>query len=415
MRLPFEDITILDLSWVLAGPHATRQFCEMGAKVIKVESSRSIDVVRTGGQRRNNKDFKAEGGWAFNDQNRGKLDIGINLKSEKGREAFEELVKISDIVICNYGSRAFRKLRLTYEDLSAIKPDIIVLNASGLGDWGPHASFVTYAPVLMSMTGISGSVGYENSDRPYDGYPPLADYLGSMAVCTHLAAALEYRRRTGKGQFIDLSQGEAAVSYMGTAILNWQVNQEKQGLIGNHHYANSAAPHNTYKCKGDEHAWCAIAVVGEDEWKAFAQAVDPEGTWTNDPKFATLEDRIANQAELDAKVSEWTAKKSPREVGYFLQRRGISGVPVQTGVQLLYQDEHIQERDFLMTIDYPEGDNFPPTYLMTGPLMQLPGQPVVKSTVPAPSLGRDTRMILKEILGKSDEWIDEAFAEKAFE
>jgi crotonobetainyl-CoA:carnitine CoA-transferase CaiB-like acyl-CoA transferase len=414
-RLPLEDITILDLTWVIAGPHATRLFGDLGARIIKVESKRSLDVLRTGIQRKGNKDFRKEGGWAYNDLNHGKMDIAINLKSVKGREAFEDLVRISDIVVANYGTGAFHKLRLTFDDLVKIKSDIIVLNASGLGDWGPYCKFVSFAPVVQAMTGIASSVGYEDSDVPFDKYPPMADYEGSLSICNHLMAALEYRRKTGKGQFIDLSQVESAASYMGTAILNWQVNGEVKGLFGNHHYADFAAPHNVYPCKGDEDQWCAIAVSSEEEWQRFRKAVDPEGAWTLDPRFETLKDRIANQGELDARVSGWTRRHTPEEVGNILQSAGVSGVPVQSAQDMLYRDEHLKARKYFMEMNFEPSDQYPPKFIITGPLMRFPERTYPHTVSPAPSVGQDTHFVLTQILGKSEEWIESAREEEAFE
>lgn len=411
--LPLKDIKILDLSWVLAGPHATRQFREMGAEIIKVESSKSVDVVRSGAQRKNNESFKKEGGWAFQDQNRGKIDIGINLKTEKGREVFEALVRRADAVVCNYGSAAFRKLRLHYDDLKQIKEDIIVLNASGLGDWGPYSGFVTFAPCLMGLTGMTGSIGYEGSTTPYDGYPPLADYLGALAVCNSLLAAIEYRRKTGKGQFIDLSQGEAAVSYIGVPILDHQVNGTPSALRGNRHYADSMVPHNVYKCKGDDTAWCAIAIASEDEWQRFKALADPDGDKLPDEKFGSLDLRLANRTELDEIISDWTSTMSPNVVGCLLQHHDISAAPVQTARRALYEDGHLDDRRFWQEIDYPPSDKFPPYYKVTGPIFRDEETP--HFCPPAPGLGENSVYVLREILKKDDEWISTAYAEGAIE
>lgn len=411
--LPLKDITILDLSWVLAGPHATRQFCEMGATIIKVESSKSVDVVRSGAQRRNNDSFKKEGGWAFQDQNRGKIDIGLNLKSEQGRQVLEELILRSDAVVCNYGSAAFRKLRLHYDDLKKIKEDVIVLNASGLGDWGPYNQFVTFAPCLMGLTGMTGSIGYENSDTPYDGYPPLADYLGALAVCNALLAAIEFRRKTGKGQFIDLSQGEAAVSYMGVPILDWQVNGKRSSFRGSTHSYGSMVPHNVYKCKGDDTQWCAIAVNDEQQWQRLKALVDSEGVKLPDEKFGTLKLRLENRAELDGCISEWAAGKTAQEAGNLLQFHGISGAPVQTARQVLYEDAHLQDRRFWQEVEYEPSEKFPPYYKVTGPIFRDDTTPAMCRR--APGLGEDTVYVLKQLLNKDDEWIASAYESGAVE
>lgn len=411
--LPLSGITILDLSWVLAGPYATRLFADLGANVVKVESSKTFDVVRSGAQRRGNENPREEGGWAYNEMNRGKSDIAINLKSEKGRQAFEELLARSDIMICNYGPRAFHKLRLTYEDLKAVKPDIILLNASGLGDWGPWSTYVTFAPVLQSLTGIEATVGYEGED-PYDEYPPISDYIGALTAANCLMGALEYRRKTGKGQFIDLSQGEAAAAMMGPAVLDWQVNRKKRGTLGNRHYAGDAAPHNCYKCQGGEDSWCVIACFEEEEWKALCSVVDPENTWSGGRRFATKAARLENQEELDRRIEAWTKTMRPMETAELLQRAGVSAAPVQYALDSLYRDEHKRARGFFIPVEFPPSDKFPDQFLVTSTSIRMTGVPPIERVAPGPSVGRDTDFILKQVLGKSPEWIKEAEGEDAF-
>ena len=416
-RLPLEDIQILDLSWVMAGPHATHLFLDLGAKIVKVESKRSLDVVRTNTLRKGVEDYRQEGGWAFNDLNNGKQEIAINLKSVKGREALEDLVRQSDIVVANYGTSAFHKLGLTFEDLSKIKSDIIVLNASGLGDWGPYASYVSFAPVVQALTGMVSRIGYEGDKTPYDGYPPLCDYLGGLAIATNLMAAIEDRDRTGKGQFIDLSQVESAASYLGPALLDYQVNDHIEALAGNHHYAGSAAPHNAYRCKGEDklRQWCVIAVASQEEWERFCQVVDPQGTWTAEAKFSTMEERVAHQEELDAKVETWTLQHTQNEVAELLQGNRVSAAPVQYAADLLYKDPQMQDRAFFREVVFPPSDRTPPTLLVTGPKMRISGLDYDRQVKPGPCVGQDTQYVLRELLGKSDEWIAEGMAEGAFE
>ena len=412
-ELPLHDITILDLSWVLAGPYATRLFADLGANVIKVESRKTFDVVRSGAQRQGNEDPRVEGGWAYNDMNRGKSDIAINLKSEKGRQAFEELLAKADIMICNYGPRAFHKLRLTYDDLKAVKPDIILLNASGLGDWGPWSSYVTFAPVLQALTGIEATVGYEG-EEPYDEYPPISDYIGALTAANCLLGALEYRHRTGKGQFIDLSQGEAAAALMGSAVLDWQVNAEKKGCLGNRHYAGDIAPHNCYRCKGEGEQWCVISCADEAEWQALRKVVDPQGLWSGEARFADAAVRVQNAEELDRQVERWTREHAPMEAAELLQAAGVSAAPVQYALDSLFHDEHKRQRGFFVPVDFPPSHKSPETFLVTSTSIRITGVPPIRQVEPGPSVGRDTDVILREVLGKSQEWIDDAAKEEAF-
>ena len=404
-RRLLEDITVLDLTWVMAGPGATKLFCDLGARVIKVESNKTLDVLRTGWQRKNNDSFYKEGGWAYQDFNRGKLDIALNLKTPGGREVFEELVKLSDIVVCNYGVKAFRKLNLTFEDLSKIKEDIIVLNASGLGDYGPYCEYITYAPSLMSITGLMGVYGYEGADTP-EMPTPMADYFGCLTLANYMLAAVEYRRKTGKGQFVDVGQGDGATALLGCAILDCQVNRRPNGRIGNRDYTASAAPHNVYKCKGDDFQWCAISAAGEAEWAALRRVADPENLWSGAPQFSTLADRLEHLEELDRHMEAWTIEHTPQEVGELCQAAGVSGVPVQTNYDLLTKDVHLRQRGFFIPLDLEPLGKYPPNFEVCNMVAQMSNVDRFTEVHRAPAWGEHTEYILKEILGKNQEWID---------
>lgn len=413
-RLPLEDVTILDLSWMIAGPHATKMLQDMGAHVIKVESHRSMDLLRSNNFRCDNQDWSEEGGWHFQMLNSGRENISINLKSTYGREALEELIRKSDFVVCNYGTNAFKKLRLTYEELVKIKEDIIVVNASGMGFTGLYNTYATYAPNLQAVTGIAALVGFEGDREPYDDYPPLADYLGAIAVANHLLLALEYRRRTGKGQFIDLSQFEAAVTYMGTPILDHEANGTNHGLIGNHHFAGCMAPHNAYRCREAE-SYCVIVAGDEAEWQRLRKVIDPNNVWSGSEKFATLEKRVKNERELDAHIEEWTLKHTPQEVGELLQAAKVSGAPVQKQLEFLYEDKHIEARKFFQKVDLPVTEERPFTWKVCGNAYRFAELPRPDIVPRAHGVGEDTEHILKEYLGKSEEWIRAGCEEHAFE
>ena len=402
-RKPLEDITICDLTWVMAGPGATRMFRDLGATVIRIENNKTLDVLRTGWQRKNNDDFYKEGGWAFQDFNRGKTDIALNLKTEGGREVLHEIVKRSDIVVANYGPRAFHKLGIDYESLRQVKEDIIVLNAAGLGDYGPYSNFITYAPSLMSIAGMMGIHGYEGARDP-EMPTELADYTGCLTLANYMLAAIEYRRRTGKGQFIDVSQGEGAEVHMGQAILHCWKNAAEAGCIGNRDWRGSAAPHNTYPCRGDDE-WCVIAVTTEEDWQKLCAVIDPEGTWSGAPEFRTLADRLRHLPELDSHIAAWTAERDKYEIGDLLQAAGVSAAPVQNNWELLNRDEHMKARGYFVPVDLEPDGKYPDTFR----ICNIPGR---MSTMEyptafhrAPSWGEHTDEILREYLGKSDEWI----------
>ena len=400
-----EGITVLDLTWVMAGPGATKLFNDFGARVIRVESNKTLDVLRTRWQRKNNDSFYKEGGWAFQDCNREKIDIALNLKTPGGREVFEDLVKISDFVVCNYGVKAFRKLRLTYEDLREIKEDIIVLNASGLGDYGPYSNYITYAPSLMSVTGLMGLYGYEGFDTP-EMPTPMADYFGSLTLANYMLAALEYRRKTGRGQFVDVGQGDGATAYLGPAIINCQASAKPAGRIANRDWTSTCVPHNVYKCKGDDWQWCAISCASDDEWNTLRGVIDPHGRWTDDERYSTKDARLANIAELDRRIGEWAIEKTPYEVGELCQAAGVSGVPVQTNYDMLHKDVHLKDRGFFVPVDLEPLGKYPENFEVTNSVPIMSNVERRTGFHRAPAWGEHTEYVLRDILGKSQDWID---------
>ena len=400
MKKPLEGVTILDFGWVIAGPHGTRLLCDLGATIIRVESSKRLDSTRPDTPRYGNKNFAEEPGWVFNENNRNKLGISLNMKTEEGKKLFVELVKKCDILTSNLSPRGLRSMGLDYDTVKEINPNIITLNASGLGDWGPYADYVTFAPVLHSVTGLLGLIGYENED-PF-GYPGLlADYLGSTAVATALLAALIYRQNTGEGQFIDLAQSEVALSSLGVQFLDWDVNQIKRPLSGNHHYAQAKAPHNVYPCAGED-KWCAIVAADENEWQGLVKAVDQD--WIRDEKYATLAGRIANQDELDQQLRSWTSTWEHREIANYLQGYGVSAVAVLDGAESV-ADEHLNAQGYFVNMDMPIREGYAPdSFKVCGLLTPMEGL-TFESPRPAPGVGRDNEYVLKTYLGMTDEEI----------
>ena len=410
--LPLSDIVVLDFSWVVAGPHATMMLSDLGATVIKVTSRRNIDVTRASCLREGNDDFDEEGGWVYQDLNHGKLNISLDLKNPLGRSIMEELLQKSDMVVCNYGKGAFHKLGMTYEELSKIKKDIIVINASGLGDYGPYSDFVTYAPVLQAITGIASLVGYEGETRPLDEYAPIADYIGGMTIANYLLAALAWRQKTGEGQFIDMSQGESTSVYLGPALLDMQVNHNTGGIIGCRDWGRRAAPHNVYPCA--DNRWCVIETTTEEEWQALSQIIDPEFQWTHDTAFFTLESRLDHLAELDRHISEWTSLHTADEIGDLLQANGVPAAPVQTARDCYTRDYHLRERGFFREIAFEPSDRWPESLWVTGAIPRLADIDYPTRVPPAVSTGHDTETVLQHFLGKSQEWIADARKEGAF-
>jgi crotonobetainyl-CoA:carnitine CoA-transferase CaiB-like acyl-CoA transferase len=312
-----EGLRIVDCGSFWSVPFCTGYLGWMGAEVIKVESIQNPDHLRFGA-------FPWDGPWwettyYWLGANTNKLGLTLNLNSTRGKELFKELVKQSDVVIENYSARVMDNFGLTYEVLSEVKPNIIMLRAPAYGMDGPWRDVPSFALALELCQGLAVLTGYPG------GKPHFLGGASDVIVGTHLIfavlTALEYRRRSGKGQLIDVSQMEVGASFLGQAIMDYSMNQREWGQrMGSRDPV--MVPHNVYRCKG-EGKFVAIAISSDDEWKAFCQAIGSP-KWTQDEKFSTIIQRRRHLDELDKLIEEWTAEHDNYEVMDILQKAGVA-------------------------------------------------------------------------------------------
>jgi benzylsuccinate CoA-transferase BbsF subunit len=373
-----KGIRILDFSWVLAGPYATRLLADFGAEVIKVQP-----LMPEAGD-------KFSRGY-YNTWNRNKLGITLNLASPEGIALAKKLVAVSDAVVENFTPRVMANWGLDYENLKEIKPDIIMLSLSTMGSSGPWRDYAGFGPTVQAFSGITRLTSFPVKPPPGLG-TAYADHIAGLLACLALLSALEYRRRTGEGQYIDVSQVEAMASLLGDAILDYQIEGREVEAVGNS--STGAAPHGVYRCQGDDR-WCAIAVFTDDEWQGFKRALD-NPPWAGDKRFATLNGRLENKARLDRLVEEWTKKHTAEEAMALLQKQGVAAGVVQSAGDLA-QDPQLNERGFFIELDHPELGK---TVSDATPI-RLSDTPARYSR-PAPLLGQDNENVYGELLGLSE-------------
>jgi benzylsuccinate CoA-transferase BbsF subunit len=373
-----KGIRILDFSWVLAGPYATRLLADFGAEVIKVQP-----LMPEAGD-------KFSRGY-YNTWNRNKLGITLNLASPEGIALAKKLVAVSDAVVENFTPRVMANWGLDYENLKEIKPDIIMLSLSTMGSSGPWRDYAGFGPTVQAFSGITRLTSFPGKPPPGLG-TAYADHIAGLLACLALLSALEYRRRTGEGQYIDVSQVEAMASLLGDAILDYQIEGREVEAVGNS--STGAAPHGVYRCQGDDR-WCAIAVFTDDEWQGFKRALD-NPPWAGDKRFATLNGRLENKARLDRLVEEWTKKHTAEEAMALLQKQGVAAGVVQSAGDLA-QDPQLNERGFFIELDHPELGK---TVSDATPI-RLSDTPARYSR-PAPLLGQDNENVYGELLGLSE-------------
>ncbi len=410
-KRPLDGLRVADFSWFGAGPIAGNTLACFGAEVVRVESLVKIDSLRVGHPFAMNGDGSFKGGYNvsgyFNNFNAGKLSLQLNMNTEKGQEIGYRLIEKSDVFLTNFTPRVVEKWNLRYEQLTAVKPDIIAAYAPMQGLWGPHKDFLGFGAVLTPVVGISEMSGFP--DQPPFGvgtnYP---DYVINPGhTVTAILAALRHRRRTGKGQCIELAQLESVVNTLGTAVADYLANGNVQTRTGNRH--PNMAPHGIFRCADDETSagstdrWVAITV--HTLWPQVCEALGhPEAA--TDVRFASFEARKANEDALEAVVSSWTAGLRAEDAAARLQALGVPAGVVQNAQDILDKDEHVRARGYYQYLDHPETGRS----AYDGPAARLSKTPGYHAG-PAPLLGEHTFEVCERILGLSvDEIADLAAA-----
>ncbi len=398
----FEDLKIIDFSWVLVGPLIAKYFADFGAKVIHIESNTRPDTLRTSLPFKDEiQDLDFNGYFPLYNSN--KYGMALNLQHKKGIEIARRLVAWSDVIIESFRPGVMERLGLGFEELRKIKPDIIMLSTTMQGQNGPNAFQPGFGNQLVGLVGFPSVTGWPDRDivQPYGAYTDcIAPYFGVAAI----VGALLYRNRTGKGQHLDLSQYEAGVQFISVPLLDWMINGRNAVREGNS--SRCGAPHGVYQCLGEDR-WCAIAVFNDEEWKGLCRAMGKEDL-IYDRRFITLFSRKRNEVELNRLVEEWTQKLDAREVVSKLQAFGVPSGVVNNNSDL-FDDPQLKERQCFWMIDHPVLGPFPhpsPSFKLS----KTPSEP----RMPAPCLGQHTEFVCKEFLKMSDEEFKQLFDEEVF-
>jgi crotonobetainyl-CoA:carnitine CoA-transferase CaiB-like acyl-CoA transferase len=339
-RPALAGLRVVEFTAAMAGPWIGRFLAWCGAEVIRVESKQRPDVVRLYVPPRARELGTQErlSPW-FTDWNAGKRFVALDLTRPKAVELARRLVAKSDVVIENYATGVMRKLGLDYEALRGVRPDLVMLSTSGLGDSGPRAQWVTWGPNIEALSGLarlSGFPGRECTITQF-AHPDVASALHGLVA---VLCALDRRRRTGEGCYVTLSQLEATIASFGQVLLESLANGREPAKRGNR--SPHAAPHGVYRCLGEDR-WVAIAVEDEGAWRRLCEAAG-RPDWAADPRFATLAARHAHEDALDAELASWTSGQEAYAVMDRLQAAGVAAGVVQDVRDQLERDPQLRAR-----------------------------------------------------------------------
>ena len=375
-------IRVLDFTWVLAGPYATRILADCGAEVIKVQSLKTA------------KGAEANLNGYFNTWNRNKGSITLDMSRPEARDLILRLTGISDVVIENFSPRVMANWGLTYEELKEANPKIIMVSMSAMGQTGPWKDYVAFGPALQALSGLTYLSSFDDKKPLGLGYAH-GDHVIGLYGALAVLAALENRFRIDRGQYVDLSGYEALCTLMGPTIMGVSLNKTSARPQGNQSEHIDACPCDCYPCRGTDR-WCVISVSTEDEWQALCRVLERTDL-LNDDRFRTLSGRRSNQDQLDELIGRWTAERTAEEAVTLLQEAGVPAGIVQNAEDLAL-DPHLATRQFFVPLRHPVLGR---TLNDRSPIRFSEDEKV--NWKAAPQLGEDNRYVFRELLGLTEE------------
>ena len=385
-KLPLEGVRIVDFSWIIAGPTATRHLAMMGAEVIKIGSARRPDP--------------STHGPPFQAYNQSKRYVALNLSKPEGTELARALIAISDVAVENFAVGVFERRGLGYEVISADRPDVIMVSSSGTGHTGPDKSYVAYGSLLQHYTGWNSISGYPDREPIKGGL--WADPWVGLELAMLTVAALDHRLVTGQGQYVDYSMAEALTAGIPEAVLDYQMNGRMPEPMGNDDA--TWAPHGVYHCKGDDR-WVAIAVTNDEEWLALCRVLGREDLAT-DSRLATAQGRKRCKDELGAVITSWTEQVEDYEAMRLLQEAGVAAGP-SLDIGRIFEEPQLRETGYFTRLTTSDGEP-----------RDLPGLPWRSDEWPearvtaAPVLGQDNDYVYRELLGLSEPEVERLVREQ---
>ncbi len=401
-RMALENLTILDLTRVLAGPFCTMMLADMGANVIKIEIPNGGDDTRAYPPfREQNLNGERESLY-FANMNRNKKGVTLNLKSPEGKAIFKELVKRADVVVENYRPGVMDKLGLGYDMLKEINPRIIYAAVSGFGCYGPYHLRPGYDILAQAMGGMMSITGPKGG-APTRAGSALGDMLGGLHAAIGILAAVNARTLTGRGQRVDVSLMDSMIAATENTALKYLESGQLPPRMGNRYAAVS--PYDSFRCKDGV---VIIAAGNQHLFEKLCIEILGRPDLITDPRFTDMPGRLQYQDELQAVIEAWLADKGMEQATELLLAHGIPAGPILDISQIL-ADPHVKAREMFVEMDHPTLGRI----TVNGCAIKLTDtKPSVRT--PAPALGQDNRAVYEGLLGMTESELEALRARDVF-
>ena len=369
--------------------------------MVRVEAATPLDIIRTAGP------FKdglpgPDRSHFFGDVNSSKLGLSLDLKNPAGLDIAKRLISWADVYVESFTPGTMDSLGIGYETAQRLNPSIVMASTCLMGQSGPAAAFSGYGFHAASIAGFYETTGWPDlsPDGPWTAY---TDAVSPRVLAATIMAALDHRRRTGQGQYIDASQLEMSLHYLSPQIMDYTVNGRNVTRNGNR--SQYFAPQGAYPCAGDDQ-WCTIAVDTEEQWKALQRAMGGPA-WATEERLRSMEGRLAQHDTIDQHIGEWTKDQDPNALMQLLLSHGVPAGVVQRSSNLAV-DPQLAHRNYFRPLEHQEMGTVP----YTGHQFRIKGYDSGPLS-PAPVLGQHNEQVLREVLGMTDDEVAEAVIAEA--